>query len=141
MPEKPRGREVLNDLMEGTRKLLSRLREDVDEISNRSKHRLDILSLKNRRAKAFRELGMRMYVLIRNRKYSVPEVKGLLEELQRLEGEIASREQALKLLDEAVAKPAARRRGTVARPAARPPRRKAPPRRNTGTGTTPETEE
>jgi predicted nucleic acid-binding Zn-ribbon protein len=98
-----RGKEVLADLMEGTKKLISRLREDVDDLSTRGKFKLEIMSLKNRRARAFRDLGMRTYILVKNRKYEVPEVKGLVAEIRELDSEIQSQEKALEEYSDEVA--------------------------------------
>ena len=94
MVENGMRKEVLSDLVAGTKKLLSRIREDVDELSTKGRYKLDIISLKNKRARIFRELGMRTYVLIKNQKHDVPEVKGLVGEINRIDREIKTLEKA-----------------------------------------------
>jgi hypothetical protein len=94
MAESNRRTEVLSDLVAGTKKLISRLREDMDDLSTKGRYKLDVISLKNKRARVFRELGMRTYVLIKNQKHDLPEVKGLVGEINRLDKEIKTLEKA-----------------------------------------------
>jgi hypothetical protein len=94
--EKSRGKEVLADFVKGTKKLLSRLREDMDDLSAKGRLRLEIISLKNKRARVFRDLGMRTYLLIKHGKCTVPEVAGLVEEIHVYDREIREQEQALR---------------------------------------------
>ncbi len=115
MPDGTSGKEVLADLMAGTKKLISRLREDMDELSTKGKIKLEIMSLKNKRARAFRELGMRAYVLLRKKKYEIPEVSSLIGIVRRLESAIDAQEKALETLNEALK---AKTTGGIKKPAA-----------------------
>jgi predicted nucleic acid-binding Zn-ribbon protein len=111
--EQAKGKEVLADLMEGTKKLISRLREDVDELSTKGKFKLEIMSLKNKRARAFRDLGMRMYILTKNRKYDIPEVKSIVAEIRKLDADIQGQEEAFKSFSAGVASKGTKKRAVT----------------------------
>jgi hypothetical protein len=91
--EKTTGKTAIADLVAGTRKVISRIRSNVVELSTRGEKRLELMSLKNQRARLFRELGMKVFVLIRHGKCSLPDVQqqyeglvSLEETIRRLEG-------------------------------------------------------
>jgi hypothetical protein len=100
--EKAKSKEVFDDFVGGTKKFFSRIKGDVDELSTKGKLRLDIVSLKNKRSRAFKELGMKAYLLVKHDRLSIPEAKGLLGELKDLEKEIDEKEEKIKeMIEEA----------------------------------------
>jgi len=99
--EKAKSKEVFDDFVGGTKKLFSRIKGDVDDLSTKGKLRLDIVSLKNKRSRAFRELGMKAYLLVKHERLAIPEAKGLLGELKVLEEEIDEKEKKIAELVEA----------------------------------------
>ncbi len=127
--KKPAGVDVLGDIVKGTRRLIDRLRGDVDEFSMKGRMKLEILSLKNKRARAFRELGMRVFILAR-KGFDLPAgLKSLVGEIERLDAGIAAQDEALRKLDaEADRKPS--RRSVVAPSGrTRPGTRRSPEKR------------
>jgi hypothetical protein len=97
--KKPAGVDVLGDIVKGTRRLIDRLRGDVDEFSLKGRMKLEILSLKNKRARAFRELGMRVFILARKGVELPAGLKPLVGEIERLDAGIAEQDQALRKLE------------------------------------------
>ena len=98
--DQPKGstpREIIDDLKEWSGKVFQKVREEADTLSTKGKLKIDLTTLKSKRNSEFRALGEKVFHLVEEGTYDIPEVSGSRESICGLtekSGEIARQYEA-----------------------------------------------
>ena len=102
----PRGsnaKEIFDDLRDWSGRVFQKVREEANTLSTKGKLKLDLTSLKNRRGSEYKKLGTRVFHLVDDGTYDVPEIEEEMGRIRKLTEEIADCERRFR---EASRKPA-----------------------------------
>jgi hypothetical protein len=87
-PEGSTAREIIDDLKDWSGRVFQKVREEAVTLSAQGKLKFDLATLKSRRGTEFRKLGMKVFHLIEQGTYDIPEAAENLERLKELSVQI-----------------------------------------------------
>ena len=97
-PKRPSGasREILDELMDWSSKVLQKVREEADSLSTRGKLKIDIATLKSKRGSEFKKLGKKVHRLLEDGNFDVSDLEENIARIDGLTGEILDKEAQFK---------------------------------------------
>ena len=90
-PDQPKGatsREIIDDLKAWSGKVFQKVRVEAGTLSTKGKLKIDLTNLKGKRNAEFRKLGLKVFRLVEEERYEIPEAAGNLEAIGRLTEQI-----------------------------------------------------
>ena len=91
-PEGSTTKEIIDDLKDWSGRVFQKVREEAVTLSAQGKLKFDLATLKRRQGSEFRKLGMKIFDLIEQGSYNVPEASEDLERLRELARQIEEAE-------------------------------------------------
>ena len=94
--DQPQGstpREIFDDLKEWSGKVFQKVREEADTLSTKGKLKIDLTTLRSKRNTEFRALGEKVFHLLSEGTYDIPEAAGSLDVISGLTEKIGEVER------------------------------------------------
>ena len=88
-------KEIFEDIKDWSGQFLRKVKEEANTLSTKGKLKLDVRSLKKQRGFEFQKLGKKVYLLLEEESYNIPEAEMNRARIEELTKEIEDREKKL----------------------------------------------